>query len=232
MTRVMTPDELLSGYFGIDVSGNGIDGLIDIQKRINPVLITKNKATEFVYVMDILIPTWKEEKELEAGAQGGRYEIVGVFDDEDEDSGEMCICCQQNLHNLCYVKHPSLPFALQIGNVCLLKLDPEIKGKIKDAKKAIKRKRMEEELRRQQAIERKRMEEELRRQREEIERKRIEEERERVRVLTEFRMRMAEDYRPCQHRGCLGWISKKEPGWKIRCLNCWIKMKNQNQNQT
>ncbi len=163
-------DKLVMDYFGTDVSGNETDGLKGIQKRINPKLITKNKSTEFEHVMDILIPGWRREHH-----EAGFFEIVGSVINSDE----MCICTQRHIKELCYVKHNSLPFSLQIGNECIKKINNEL---YQEAKDRITQKKKEAK-----------------------------------KLVT--------------HRRCedctLPIIPKTDPSWKIRCLDCWKKMKNE-----
>jgi hypothetical protein len=131
---MLSSNELLERYFDKDVSGNEIDGQFEYFKRIDPKLITKTKRTEFNYVMDLLIPTWKEE-------QLDTWKIANTSYLHEK---VMCICTQE-ITDTCFIEHPDLPFALQVGNVCVDKINKELGSKAKSllAKQKLEYKKQE-----------------------------------------------------------------------------------------
>ena len=135
----MTPQELLRDYFSIDVSGNGVV-LTDHYIRTNPKLITNNKTTEFIYVMNKLIPTWKEDRLF-----GGTHCIFQIEDIAYE-TDVMCICTQP-IREICFIKHPLLNKSVQVGNNCVEKIRLELKEQAEKMQREKKKKALEDRIR-------------------------------------------------------------------------------------
>jgi hypothetical protein len=136
----MNREMLLTEYFGVDVSGNDIDGLKEHYVRVNPRLITKNKSIEFLHVMDTLIPDWKIE-----GMIQGRFTIEGVNYANDA----LCICTQC-ITDICYLKHPKLALSVQVGNVCVGKISPELQKEAESLVRRMKKAEKDEKKRREE----------------------------------------------------------------------------------
>jgi hypothetical protein len=132
----MNRDELLLGYFDIDVSGNDDDGLNQHYIRVNPELITKNKATEFIFVMDTLLPEWNTDS-LEGGQS--KFTLEGVAYDQNR---QMCICTQP-ITDICYLRHPLLNISLQVGNTCVHKVSPELAKEAENLLRTLKKEHQE-----------------------------------------------------------------------------------------
>jgi len=207
----MNREDLLFLYFNIDSSGNDIDGYHNHYIRVREDLITKNKKTEFLHIMDTLIPEW-----IEDGMVGGKFSIVGV----DYKGDQLCICTQC-ITDLCYLKHPVLPYSVQVGNVCVGKISPilqrEAEGLLRKKKKEI-----EEEKQRQQKIKWKEYNKTIKdyhltleKERDELV-ERVEQEHDQY-ILREL-------FRACKTCQCFR-ISKDEPGWMINCKTCHNKKK-------
>jgi hypothetical protein len=109
---------LLKEYFMTDTSGNELDGIREHYVRVNPRLITKDKSTEFNYVMNILFPNWRI-----LNMKGGHLFTIRDVDDSIEK--RICICTQC-IVNLCYLEHPSLELSVQVGNECVGKIDKKL----------------------------------------------------------------------------------------------------------
>jgi len=129
-------EELLAQFFNIDVSGNQTDGFFDYYRRVNPEMITKKHPTEFEYIMDILIPTWREDDK-------SLLKLKHVEHME----GQMCICTKE-ISDICVFTHPSIPKGLQIGNACVEKIDKNLAAMARRKQKILKDKRKKEEEKR------------------------------------------------------------------------------------
>ena len=116
----MERDELLSQYFNTDVSGNDTEGIKEHYVRTNPRLITNNKASEFEYIMDMLIPEWRKDKKLMEEGLKGSFIIEKV-----DYADTICICTQEIQH-ICYLRHPLLKKSVQVGNHCVGKISEEL----------------------------------------------------------------------------------------------------------
>lgn len=189
--KELTKNELLSYYFGIDTSGNQIDTLNEHYIRINPTLITNNKNTEFLLVMDTLIPEWRQDKELMVA---GRFSIDRIAYDEEA----LCICSQP-IKEICYIKHTTLDKSVQVGNHCVGKIHKDLE---KESEKLhrIRKKEIKKEQERK-----------LDEERDELV-ARVEKEYD-LFVLRQF-------FRECKSCNQLN-ISKEEPIWKSRCFHCY-----------
>ena len=214
----MKRDDLLSRYFMINVSGNEDDGLRTHYIRVQDDLITKNKKTEFLYVMDILIPEWRED-----GMIAGRFSIVGV----DYRDDQLCICTQC-IKDLCLLKHPVLPYSVQVGNVCVGKISPDLQreaeGLLREKKKEMKEEKQRQQKKQEAALDRERDELVARVEREYDEqmfmRKHVNQLQVRLSTL-EYRLQFLMDvFRQCMVCKRLS-IPKGEPSYKTKCKTCY-----------
>jgi hypothetical protein len=199
----MNKEDLLLYYFSKDVSGNEIDGMKEHHIRTNPKLIKKNKYDEFEYVMDILIPEWRRDKELmRAGYGEGGFHIERVAYEE-----TICICTQP-ITEICYLKHITLDKSVQVGNHCVGKINKEL----------------EEEAKRLQRIRKKEIE--AKRKQEMIERiKQLDKERDELVAKIEKEYDdfvLSQLFRECITCKKLN-IVKTDPTWKKQCRNCYKK---------
>jgi hypothetical protein len=191
----MKKEELLLYYFGKGTSGTTIDGHKEHYIRINPTLITKNKQTEFEYVMDILIPEWRKDKELMEGKRDFIIERI-AYDEEEV----LCICTQP-IKEICYIKHTTLDKSVQVGNHCVGKIREDLEKEAKQLQRI--RKKEAEQLK----------ERKLDKERDELV-ARVEREHD-LFVLRQF----FRECRTCQNLT----IIKDEPIWKVDCKNCYKK---------
>jgi hypothetical protein len=205
----MNRTDLLSQYFNIDSSGNEIDGYIYHYVRARENLITKNKKTEFLYVMDTLIPEWRED-----GMIPGKFSVVDVDYREDQ----LCICTQC-ITDLCLLKHPVLPYSVQVGNVCVGKISPDLQREAEGLLRK-KKKEIEEEKQRQQKKQWDDYNDKIKQIHLRLEKELDELIKKVEREHDEYIMR--ELFRVCETCFCYT-ISKEEPSWKIKCLTCYKK---------
>jgi hypothetical protein len=205
----MSLQELLQDYFSIDVSGNE-ERLEGHYIRTNPELITKNKSSEFIYVMDRLIPTWKEDH-LIGGTNS--FKVVDVA----HATNVMCICTQP-ITEICYIKHPSLDRSVQVGNNCVEKIHSALKEqaeKMQREKKKKEKKELEERIYKWTKYQvRLKQQHEIRVKEQKELRKKFNELKSRVSTL-EF---IIENMKPCTN--CKSWKIKDN---RPLCRNCYFQ---------
>lgn len=227
----MNREDLLLRYFMIDVSGNEIDGFREHYVRIRDDLITKSKKTEFLHVMDILIPEWRED-----GMIPGKFSITDVNYKDDQ----LCICTQC-ITDLCLLKHPTLPYSVQVGNVCVGKISPDLQREAESLLRK-KKKEIEEENQRQQkkqwddyndkikqihlGLEKVKNELVTRVEREHDEqmfmRKHFNQLQQRLSMLDSNLQFLMDVFRRCTECKRLS-IPKEEPSYKTKCFTCYKK---------
>jgi hypothetical protein len=184
----MNKEELLLYYFDTDVSGNEIDGYRTHYVRKQEELITKNKRTEFIHVMDTLIPEWRED-----GMIQGKFSVTAVNYEQ-----QLCICTQC-IFNLCLLKHPTLPYSVQVGTVCVGKINPDLQREAEGLLRK-KKKEMEEE----KQCQRKKQWDDYN--------------------SLLFTLHARRNLSPC--KDCGNYLVKKsESHYKPRCLDCYVKDK-------
>ena len=112
----MNRDDLLHGWFGKDVDGWEPQSYY---KRINSNRITNGTMhDEWLIVMNTLVPGWRDDPELHSL----RSVRLASFEEN-----QMCICGKKHIRDICIYTHPTLlGRGLQIGNVCLDKIDPTL----------------------------------------------------------------------------------------------------------
>jgi hypothetical protein len=209
----MERDELLSQYFNTDVSGNDTEGIKKHYVRCIPQLITKNKALEFEYVMDILIPEWRKDKELMQGGAEGPFTIEKVDYDN-----TMCICTQK-ISDICYLSHPLLKKSVQVGNHCVGKISEELENEAAKMQRLKKKQELDARIKKWNSYQNKLMsyhrarEERLDRERDEIV-SRVEREHD-IYLLSQI-------FRTCNICKCYN-ILNNEPSWKVNCYKCYKK---------
>lgn len=199
---MMTRDDLLTRYFNIDMSGNSLEETFDYYRRVNPEMITNKKSSEFEYIMDVLLPTWRDDdKEL--------FELRHVEKREDE----LCICSQE-ISDICVFVHPSIPKGLQVGNACVEKISLLLRKKAEVAQRKLKKKREEEFVKRQL------------KERDELV-KRVEQDHdEYVAYMSKVKQRIAQLeimfdlFRPCQVCHALA-VLKDAPPHFTKCRTCY-----------
>jgi len=85
--------------------------------------------------MDILIPEWRQEKELIEG---------GFYIEKVDHTEAMCICTQP-IKEICYLRHSLLAKSVQVGNHCVGKIKKELEQEAKRLQRILKKK-IEERL--------------------------------------------------------------------------------------
>jgi hypothetical protein len=202
-----TREDLLLNFFNVDVSGNEIDGHFDYYRRANPKMITKTKATEFDYIMDILLPTWREHDDT-------LFELRHVELRE----GQMCICTQE-IADICVFVHPSIPKGLQIGNACVEKINLRLRKEAESAQRKLKKQRKEE----QELKERDELVSKVEKEYDDhVEFVLQFEDLKRRATSLEAQLMMIDLFRPCIECNRLA-ILKDAPSYKTKCLTCYKK---------
>lgn len=199
---------LLKEYFRIDTSGNEIDGISEIyvRDRLKDELITTSKSLEFEYIMDILFPDWRAVE---------MTRIFSIQDAEDAFDVNTCLCiCTQHIKKLCYLKHPSLDKAVQVGSECVCKISPELQKKAEQILRLKKKIRLDKE--RDELVSR--VEKEYDEQMELNKNFAIL--KQRLSVLESTLTFQTEFFRTCISCGTFS-ILKIEPHYKTKCKSCY-----------
>ena len=182
----MDRDKLLNEWFGKDVSG--WKNPQSYYKRINPQSITGGSMhDDWLIVMDTLVPNWVNDKSL----HNIRSVYLGDYDDN-----QMCICGKQHLIDICIYTHPTLlGKGLQIGNVCVDKIDNYLSKLASNKLRKLKKEKKEiEAFKKRQEAE-----------------KKAEEDRKEELKKTHRQCCDCKEYK----------ISVNVETWRIRCLPCW-----------
>lgn len=212
---MLSKQDLLAGWFNVDMSGNDFDELESYIKRVNPNPITEHatKDQEWLYIMNILVPGWETDKALHC-VRSIHYKAYP--------STELCICGQYDISDINIYTHPTFPMGIQVGSVCINKIDEELGKQTRSRHRKLK---IQLEVIRQkkwtdynETIKRDHLEREavLDRERDELV----------ARVELEYDTYMKEQ-KEKEHK-CMDCKSSlgNTPSWKVRCMNCYKKHKS------
>lgn len=106
-------------------------------ERIENTLITTNKYTEFIYVLETILDIKLEETKLED------WDVVELYNTQDEqdvneqNNTDYCICTQ-HIKNDYIIEYKPTNERFQVGCDCVLKHIPSLKDRLKEIKDRLK----------------------------------------------------------------------------------------------